>query len=160
MMSGYVHKAYPPIYAHLARASGFDSAAMVRGVEGGMTPSLKQPAKLWSYHDLGAETDMDMNPVDLGIDQTSRGVPIPKEISAVKASDNIATTIDVQQASKAAAKVGLDALTGQLGAARDSLTYAAAIALYHLKRVETLAAGADQARSVLDSGAALERFRK
>ncbi|HHJ20871.1 MAG TPA: anthranilate phosphoribosyltransferase [Gammaproteobacteria bacterium] len=158
MMSGYVHKAYPPIYAHLAREAGFDSAAIVRGVEGGMTPSLKQPAKLWSYHDFGAETDLDMNPVALGIQQESRGVPVPEQISAVKASDNIATTIDVQQASKAAAEAGFSALKGQAGAARDSLTYAAAIALFHLKKVDSLAAGADQARSVLDSGAALERF--
>jgi len=38
LLTGYVHKAYPPIYAEVARFSGFDSAMIVRGVEGGYYP--------------------------------------------------------------------------------------------------------------------------
>ncbi|MBT5783793.1 MAG: anthranilate phosphoribosyltransferase, partial [Candidatus Thioglobus sp.] len=39
---GYVHKPYPPIYAHLVKSSGMDTALLVRGVEGGVVPSLRQ----------------------------------------------------------------------------------------------------------------------
>ena len=41
LLTGYVHKAYPPVYAELGRFAGFDSALIVRGVEGGVTPSLQ-----------------------------------------------------------------------------------------------------------------------
>ena len=49
LMTGYVHKPYPPIYTALARASDYASAIIVRGVEGGVIPSLNQPSKLFSY---------------------------------------------------------------------------------------------------------------
>ena len=41
LMTGYVHKPYPPIYATLARHAGYDSALIVRGVEGGVGASLR-----------------------------------------------------------------------------------------------------------------------
>ena len=36
LITGYVHKPYPPVYEHLAKLSGFDSAVLIRGVEGGV----------------------------------------------------------------------------------------------------------------------------
>jgi len=44
-----VHKPYPRIYALLARHAGFDSALLVRGVEGGVVPSLRQTGVCFSY---------------------------------------------------------------------------------------------------------------
>jgi len=38
LMTGHVHKPYPRIYVLLARLAGFDSAAIIRGVEGGGDP--------------------------------------------------------------------------------------------------------------------------
>ena len=152
LLTGYVHKAYPPIYAELARFAGFDSAMIVRGVEGGVIASLQQPAKLFSYHDKGAESDIDMDPKELGIQQESRAVPIPKDVP--KIGDNI----DVDKAAERAAEFGLDALNGKSGAAYDALVYSASICLTHLGRAENFASAAAQVRDALNSGKALAYF--
>lgn len=160
LMTGYVHKAYPPVYAHLARTAGFDSAVIVRGVEGGVIPSLKQPAKLFYYHEGGTAQAMELKPQALGIEQATRAVPLPDDLpQAEERGDEIATTIDIEAASRAAAKAGLGALEGKPGPARDSLVYAAAIGLMHLKRYDSLSAAADAVRHVLDAGKALAHFR-
>ena len=44
---------YPRIYALLARHAGFDSALLVRGVEGGVIPGLNQTGKVFRYLDRG-----------------------------------------------------------------------------------------------------------
>jgi len=159
LLTGYVHKAYPPVYASLARFAGFDSAMIVRGVEGGVIPSLQQPAKLFYYHDQGEEQSRELNPKEIGIDQSTRAVPLPRDLPPAPAADAIATPFDVEAAAQAAADAGLAALQGQPGPARDALVYAAAISLTHLGRAASMAEGADAARAVLDNGAALARLR-
>ena len=154
MLAGYVHKAYPPIYAHLARFSGFHTAAIVRGVEGGLTPSLKQPAALVHYHDCGPEEVMQLDPAALGIRQETRAVPIPPELAADESG-----ALDIAALGRAAAEAGLAALHGEAGPARDSLVYAGAIALFNLGRAEDLPAAADRVRRALDDGSALARFQ-
>jgi len=131
---------------------------IVRGVEGGVIPSLQQPAKLFYYHDKGEEQSVDLNPQDLGIQRDTRAVPLPKDLPPAVAADNIATPFDVDAAAQAAADAGLAALKGQSGPARDALTYAAAICLHHLGRETSLARAAECARQVLDSGKALAHF--
>ena len=159
-LTGYVHKAYPPIYAELARFSGFDSAMIVRGVEGGVIPSLQQPAKLFYYHERGPEQSIELDPKLLGIEQTSRAIPLPKDLPGVAVEgDDIATTFDVDVAAARAAEVGLAALRGKAGPARDSLVYSAAICLHHLGKAGSLPAAADMVRKVLDSGKALAHFQ-
>jgi len=156
LMTGYVHKAYPPIYASLARFSGFDSAAIVRGVEGGVIPSLKQPAKVFYYHDLGQESSVEIRPQDLDIEQETRAAPLPEDLPpASEAGDEIATPFDVDVAAECAARAGIEALQGKDGPTRDSLVYGATIMLHHLRRCESRAAGAKAVRAVLDSGKAL-----
>lgn len=158
-MSGYVHKAYPPIYASLARQSGFDSMVLVRGVEGGVTPSLQQAGRVWSYLDQGEENMTELDPKALGIDRAARAVPIPAEIpGAPVPGDEIAVALDTEAAAKATAELGLAALGGEEGPMRDSLIYAGAIALQQLNKFESLDEAAQKIRDVLDSGAALERF--
>ena len=159
LLTGYVHKAYPPIYASLARFAGFDSAMIVRGVEGGVIPSLQQPAKLFYYHDQGEEQQRELNPQDIGIEQSTRAVPLPKDLPPAPAADAIATPFDVDAAAQAAADAGLAALQGQPGPARDALVYAAAISLTHLGKAASMAEGAEATRQALDSGAALDRLR-
>ncbi len=158
ILTGYVHKAYPPIYASLARYAGYDSAMIVRGVEGGVIPSLQQPARLYYYHDRAEEQSMELNPQELGIQQDTRAVPLPKDLPAASAVDEIATPFDIEAAAQAAAQAGLAALKGQTGPARDALTYAAAICMHHLGRENTLADAADAVRKVLDTGKALAHF--
>jgi anthranilate phosphoribosyltransferase len=160
LMTGYVHKAYPPVYANLARQAGFDTAAIVRGVEGGVIPSLKQPARVFCYHDRGEESPLECYPDSIGIDQPTRAVPIPADTpAATRPGDEIATTVDIDAAAASAARTGLEALGGQPGPAHDSLVYAAAIVLHHLGRHDSLAGAADAVRQVLASGEALARFK-
>jgi anthranilate phosphoribosyltransferase len=159
-MTGYVHKPYPPIYAMLARHVGFDTAVLVRGVEGGVIPSLRQPGKFFSYVDRGAEQDTDIDPADVGISQSMRAVPLPEDLpKAASGPDEIAIAVDIPATAKAAADAGMAALNGTHGATYDSLVYSAAIMLYHLGKQPSLKAAADQVRSVLDSGKAASRVR-
>lgn len=161
LMTGYVHKAYPPVYARLARQSGFDSAMIVRGVEGGIIPSLQQPGKVWYYHDKGEEQVMELDPTSVGIQQTTRAVPIPENAPrAGSQKDEIDSAIDTDALAKISAELGLEALSGKAGPMRDSLVYSGAICLSHLKRYDSLQAAADAVRAVLDNGSALERFQR
>ncbi|VAX14374.1 Anthranilate phosphoribosyltransferase like [hydrothermal vent metagenome] len=155
-MTGYVHKAYPPIYAELARFRGFDSAMIVRGVEGGVIPSLQQEAKLFFFEKGGQETEHTLNPTDMSITQTSRAVPLPKDLPAAAAGSK--TEFDIDAGAKAAAEAGMEALQGKAGSAYDCLVYSASICLHSLGRSETLAKAAETVRKILDSGAALTRL--
>jgi anthranilate phosphoribosyltransferase len=157
VMTGYVHKPYPRIYALLARAAGFDSALIVRGVEGGVIPSLRQAGKLFYYHDKGEEQALEVNPSDVGIEQAVRAVPLPESLGGGDADEHGPLVRDVAAAAKAAAELGLDALAGAPGPTRDGLVYAGALCLRHLRRCDTLAQGADTVRKVLDRGAAAAR---
>lgn len=164
-MSGYVHKAYPPIYASLARHSGFDTAMFIRGVEGGIIPSLQQTGRLFYYHDretvdTGAVEQRDISPQELAIEASTRAVPIPDDLPEAEArGDEIATAINSEALAKVAADKGLAALQGERGLTYDSLVYSASIALTHLKRYDSLQAAAEAVREVLDNGSALERFK-
>lgn len=152
-MGGYVHKAYPPIYASLARQAGFQSALFVRGVEGGIIPSLQQAGRLFAYQEQGAEYQVDLVPQELGIVAASRAVPLPPAL--VPAED---TQIDSEALAAQAAQLGQAALAGERGLTYDSLVYASAICLSHLKRYPDLATAATAVRAVLDSGQALAVF--
>jgi len=159
LLTGYVHKAYPPIYAELARYSDFDSAIIVRGVEGGITPSLKQEAKIHTYHNKGEESVTKINPIECEIKQDTRAVPIPSDIKKSERADDIANEYDVDAVAEYAAECGKAALSGKSGPAYDSLLYSAAICLMHIGKYSTLSGAAPFVRSVLDSGKALNRLK-
>jgi anthranilate phosphoribosyltransferase len=163
LVTGYVHKPYPRIYALLARHAGFDSALIVRGVEGSVIPLLSQKGKVFHYHDRGEETMAEFTPAELGIDQPTRAPRIPG--AAVSDDEGAerhesAAAFDAITVAKAAADAGTAALAGQPGATRDSLIYGAALCLWHLKRHDSLAGAAQAVRAVLDSGKALEHLRR
>ncbi len=156
LLTGYVHKAYPPVYAELARFAGFDSAMIARGVEGGVIPSLQQPHKVFSYKDKGEETAQTFDPTSIGIDQAVRAVPIPENLPA--GDETKCKEFDVDAAAAATAEAGIAALKGKKGISYDSLVYSCAIVLAHTGRAENLAAAADKVRTVLDSGKAHARL--
>ncbi len=157
-MTGYVHKAYPPVYASLARQSGFDSMVLVRGVEGGIVPSLQQQGRVWTYLNKGEEQMTEVNPGVLGIQQDSRAVPIPAEITGSPLAKVEDAVLDTQAAAKAAAEAGLAALNGASGAMRDSLVYSGSILLHQLGKADSMESAANMIKKVLDSGEALVRF--
>ena len=158
-VTGYVHKPYPPVYADLAREAGFDTACIVRGVEGGVIPSLRQTGKYFHYHDKGAEIEATVDPIELGIDQPVRAVPLPGSVAAAEGADEIVAAIDIQATARAAAEAGLQALKGEKGATYDSLVLAGSIVLHHVGKAASVADAAAQIRAVLDSGKALARVR-
>lgn len=161
VVTGYVHKPYPRIYALLARHAGFDSALIVRGVEGGVIPSLRQTGKAFHYHDRGEEQPMEFAPADLGIEQPVRAPRIPGGLAnEAGESDDAAATPDTAAVAKAAAEAGMAALAGQPGPTRDSLVVGAALCLWHLKRHGSLKSAADAVRKILDSGKALQHIRR
>lgn len=158
LMGGYVHKAYPPIYEALARHSGFDSAMFVRGVEGGVIPSLQQPGRLFYYHGDNTLQQRDLSPADVQIDADKRAVPIPENLPPAPQGDQIAAKYDSDALAKVSAEMGQAALAGKKGLMYDSLVYSGAICLTHLGRFDDIGAAANAVREVLDSGAALEKF--
>lgn len=158
-VTGYVHKPYPPVYADLARVAGFDSALIIRGVEGGVIPSLRQEGKYFHYHDFGIESEGKIDPIALGIDQPVRAVPLPGAVATAPGEDEIVAAIDVPATARAAADAGLAALNGEKGATYDSLVLAGAIILTHLGKAASHADGAAMIRAVLDSGKAASRVK-
>ncbi|MBA2409760.1 MAG: anthranilate phosphoribosyltransferase [Gammaproteobacteria bacterium] len=158
LITGYVHKAYPPVYARLARAIGFASAAVIRGVEGGVLASLRQSAKIHVFHEAHEPESREVNPAELNIDYPFRALPLPPDLTDAKKDGERESALDTYAAAKVAAQAGLGALAGESGAARDSLVYGGAIALAHLRRFDTLQAAADAVRIALDSGAARAKF--
>jgi anthranilate phosphoribosyltransferase len=156
-ITGFVHKPYPPIYAELARAAGFDSACIIRGVEGGVVPSLRQAGRYFHYHDKGPESEVAIDPTTLGIQQEVRAVPLPGSVTGAKGEDEIVAAIDIDATARVAAKAGILALQGTKGAFYDALVLGGAIVLHHLGKAASLADAAAQIRAVLDSGRAAKR---
>jgi anthranilate phosphoribosyltransferase len=160
LVTGYVHKPYPRIYALLARHAGYDSALLVRGVEGGVVPSLRQPGVCFNYQQRGEEQPFDIDPTEIGIEQNVRSVPLPDDLPTVnRPGDDIAVAVDVKATAQAAARAGMAALEGARGPTYDSLVFSGALVLWHLGREHTLHAAADRIRAALDSGAAAQRLR-
>jgi anthranilate phosphoribosyltransferase len=142
---GYVHTNYPPVYALLAELAGYDSAIIVKGTEGGVVPSLNTGAKLYHAGAGAAGEPLSVRPDLVGIAAGGpRAVPAP--------------SADLRANAARAVELGLAALNGEPGAARDSLVYAAAIALTRAGKAESFGGGARTARRALDSGEAKSRF--
>lgn len=163
LVTGFVHKGYPATYAKLASSAGFDSATIVRGVEGGIVPSLSQPSRMLTSRDGSTLEERAIEPAMLGIERDHRVVPLPDDLAdesaapvrSVRAPGNSFAA----RLAEHAAVVGMDALRGKAGAARDSLVYAGAVILEGVGDVATLAAGAERVASVLDDGSALARLQ-
>ena len=96
-VTGYVHKAYPPIYLNLSRNAGFDTAMVIRGTEGGVIPSLKQDGKIHFYKAKNDDDGLlEVNPVrDLEIQQEVSGVagPITGSSELITNKRTIETTV-------------------------------------------------------------------
>ena len=160
-VTGYVHKPYPPVYLMLARNAGFDSSIVIRGTEGGVVPSLRQKANAHFYltrekNDELIEVEPDK---DLNIKQTVRAVKIPDEFEKKKKSDKIEIKVDAQEIAKESLKLGLEALSGTTGPMRDCIALSASIILQHVSR-QSISDCHNEVNSVLDSGAALKRFKE
>lgn len=159
LMTGFVHKPYPPIYSMLARHAGFYSCLLSRGVEGGVVPSLRQAGRAVRYVGDGDDESVDLDPVALGIESELRAAPIPEGLPSVEPIDGIGMIIAPDAVARTAVHAGVAALTGRPGAFRDGLIYAGALALWHCGKTVDMATGAERIRGALDDGSAADRFR-
>lgn len=156
LVTGFVHKPYARIYALLARHAGFDSALIVRGVEGGVIPGLTQTGKVFRVLGDAEEAPVEFQPAELGIEQSVRAPRVP----GAREDEEGAAPLDTAVLAKAAAQAGVAALQGQAGATRDCLVVGAALCLWHLGRHASLREAADAVRRALDGGEALARLHQ
>ena len=159
LMTGYVHKAYPPVYAALAAHAGFRTAAIVRGVEGGCIPSLSQLSRYFAFMGQGEPRMTRLAPEDLGIHRSERAIAVPERFAEQLSASTYGNTEVLAPVAEHALQLGLDALSGTPGPMFDSLVYAGAIALSHCGIVGDQAEGAALAREAIAGGEALRRFR-
>ena len=146
---GYVHKPYPPIYAALCKKVGFNSSLLIRGVEGGVVPSLRQKGLMISYHRGVEKAQVNIDPKLLGISSELRAIAVPKRFENGKERALLA---------EHTVNLGHSALSGESGLFYDGLVYSSSLILWHLKQSKTLPAAAERVREVLNSGRALNRL--
>ena len=146
---GYVHKPYPPIYAALTNSVGFDTSLLIRGVEGGIIPSLRQKSLAISYI-AGIETEsIEIDPKIIGIKQELRAISFPRNLNLESGKTTLADHTVV---------LGKAALSGEKGMFYDGLVYLASLILWHVNKVNSIEEGASMVRLTLDSGRALKRL--
>lgn len=141
---GFVHKAYPEVLAWLADKAGYKSALIVRGLEGGVVPTLREPSNNFIMHN-GKLTDCALDPRAFGIEQNTRGVKAEHE-QLVTAQETL--------------EQGMKALDGENGPALDSLVLGAAMALWHVGIQPSQQQAADFVREVIISGRAKAQFER
>ena len=159
LLTGYVHNEYPPIYTMLARHSGFDSALLLRGTEGGVTPSLRKRGEFVRYWEQGEDEIVEADPAEIGIEQVNRLVPIPPALLPKKDRE-FGPDENNAEIAKLAAKEGLAALEGKNSPTSDALLYSASLTLWHLGRYDSVPDAALVVREILSSGTTVERFRR
>ncbi len=159
LLTGYVHNAYPPIYTMLARHSGFSSTLLLRGTEGGVTPSLRNRDEFIRYWERGEDEVFEADPLEIDIERDNRLVPIPQELLPNKNRD-FGPDENNSEIAKLAAKEGLGALEGTRNATSDALLFSASLTLWHLGRYDSVQKAAVVVRKILSSGKVAERFRR
>jgi anthranilate phosphoribosyltransferase len=142
LVVGWVHKGYDELLVALAREAGFATALAVKGVEGGVIPSLSA-----ATHALGYDGVVRVDPADVGIEPgPERATPVPEGAG------------DVMDVAARAAAAGIAALEGAPGPTRDMLVHGGAMVLVHVGRAADRAEAAARVRAVLDDGSARARF--
>ena len=159
LLSGYVHNEYPPIYTMLARHSGFSSTLLLRGTEGGVTPSLRKRGEFVRYWENSKDMLVEADPTEIGIECENRLVPIPTALLPDKDRD-FGPDENNAEIAKLSAKEGLAALQGANSPTSDALLFSASLTLWHLERFSSVNEAAVAVRKILASGKAAERFNR
>ena len=158
LLTGYVHAAYPPVYSDLAKVAGFDSAILVKGVEGGVSPALRGDGKVFYYSNNNEMQETKFNPKNISIEQNMRAVPLPElEKQEEIKLDEISSDINVQDFSTKAVEIGNEALNGKDGPAKDTLIYTGALSLSIIRNIDFNEA-ASKIKNAIESGKAKEYF--
>ena len=160
-VTGYVHKAYPPIYLNLSRNAGFNTSIVVRGTEGGVIPSLKQKGKIHFYIDSSdKDKSSEIDPInDLDIHQEVRAVEIPGSLLKSNTVDKVESKINPNDLALETVKLGLEALSGEDGPMKDCIVYGASLILQNITN-DDLPICRKAIREVIESGSCLDRIKK
>lgn len=146
---GFIHKPYLPIYATLADEAGFDGSLIIKGIEGGVVPSLRQKTLISSYRKGEKTRKLEIHPNEIGINSDLRAIAIPKNIDIYQNKDETVKYI---------VDLGRQALSGSKGMFYDGLLYSASLTLWHLKKFHNIYDAIDFVRKILDSGKAINRI--
>ena len=150
LVLGYVHKAYPSIYAGIAAAAGYDSTLLLKGVEGGLAPALNKPLRQFFI-----EGELPDN-----VDQEKQLIESTELFEAKSAAQslNVDTEFESEVAVQECLDVGLFVLKSGKCVARESLCLAVGQILYAHKRASSLSDAVNQVAACLDDGSALAHF--
>ena len=148
MALGYVHKAYPSIYAGIAQHAGYDSILLTKGVEGGLAPALNKPIRrFFCSNDISKNTDDCKEVLENEMFDSAKYAALRTQDCDVDPVQNCLDT-------------GLAVLSGEPGVARNSLCLAAGQILMTYDPSFTLIKAVEKVGLCLDNGAALEVFDK
>ena len=156
-ITGYVHKAYPDVYASLARSTGFDTAGFIKGIEGGVVPTVAQVSRYfqWSNSDNALEK-IRIVPEDIRIQQSSRCVDMPEGVLQL---DELGRPVSssIEALAKSTAAEGVKALKGSRSIMYDCIVLGASVSLASFRGIG-IEEASGTVRQVLDNGRAAEVF--
>lgn len=145
LVLGYVHKAYPEIYATVAKAAGYQSVLLLKGVEGGLAPALNKPLRRFFFDgELPSDIDAEKQLIE---SQALFDAP-----SAAQSADQS------KHAVQECLDTGLSVLKGVKSIARDSLCLASAQILSAHQVDLSLSEAVEKVQQCLDNGSVKERF--
>ena len=142
-----------------ARYSGFSSLLLLRGTEGGVTPSLRKRGVFVCYWENSKDMHVEADPTEIGIEGENRLVPIPPALLPDKVRD-FGPDENNAEIAKISAQEGLAALQGTNSPTSDALLFSASLTLWHLERFSSVNEVSVAVRKILSSGKAAERFNR
>ena len=145
LVLGYVHKAYPEIYATVARAAGYKKVLLLKGVEGGLAPALNKPLRRFAFD--GELPD--------DIDAQKQLIESQNMFEATSAALSVG---DAENSVDRCLEVGLQVLGGVKSVARDSLCLASAQILIAHSTNLSLREAVEKVQMCLDNGSAKTHF--
>ena len=148
---GYVHKAYPSIYAAVAMEAGYDTTLLLKGVEGGLAPALNKPLRQFFF-----EGELPEN-----VDQEKQLFESAElfDVKTAAQSLDIDGDFNSEAAVQTCLEVGMSVLGGKKCVARDSLCLAVGQILFSHQRSNSLAQSVETVAKSLDDGSALAQFK-
>ncbi len=175
LVTGFVHKAYPPVYKLMANVAGFDGTTLAKGVEGSIVPTLTHESRVYQWSDSGGDSDAVVQPSAFGVHTDQRCVPLPSltsetgtgEATASEATASEKRLTESQLAALAGhtAGLGIAALHGEPGVMLDSIKLSASVAVagvcageQGLTIGQCLDRAARDVEHALTTGAAADRF--
>lgn len=158
LVLGYVHKAYPSIYATVAKAAGYNSVLLLKGVEGGLAPALNKPLRRFVFDsDLPDDIDAQKQLIE---SQSLFGSPVAA--LQVNSETLVETDFYAKDPVQTCLNVGLEVLDGSKNsvtqAARDSLCLSAANILIAHETNLSLPSAVEKVQMCLDNGSAKHCF--